>query len=206
MRKISLFVVSMLLVAAMVGTAGFAAEPAKGEATPAAGAPATPEKKAEVAPPPKPKTFIEDRVAKVGDEPIDFSLFDVTGNNLVNFADLQKKSKKILALVFLNSTCASCVNEAELMASMKKKYQNDLLLVAVVTDMNPKLFENSASENVKSSFDVIHDPKFSIPPSYGFAFTPGLVLIKGNKIVAVKGGFIPGKDDKEVVDLVKNNM
>lgn len=221
MKRIAVLALVVFAAALAAGSLAFGEEAGKAPApaaAPAAEAPKAPEAAPAVEAPkapeavkvapvqPKSQTSVESRVAAVGDKAIDFTLFDVKGEKLLSFEELNKGTKKVMALVFLNSTCSSCVAEAELLASMKKKFQDDLNLIGVLTDLGTRSYETSTSENIKNAFTTVHDSKFAVPPAYGFNYTPGLVIIKGGKVIALKGGFIPGKDDKELVDLIKKNM
>jgi len=201
MKKVAslLVVFTFLLAAAVAGAAEMKMAPA--EAAVPAAAPAV---KAKPAPPPGPTyaTYNCPEV-KLGSSMPAMPLKTLQGEE----KDLNSLAKPGVAMVvfFTNSTCAACRAEAALLASMKADLKDKFLLVGVLTDISDKGY-SSLDKEVQESTTFFHDPKFKVPPAFGFEYTPALIIVKDGKLKASKGGFNPAHDSQAVVDLVMNNI
>jgi thioredoxin-related protein len=66
----------------------------------------------------------------------------------------------------------------------------------IAVDIRGEKLVKSYSEHYKYNVDYLLDPRFTIPPVYGFNYTPALVLLdKSGKVVYKKGGYSPTEAD-----------
>jgi len=162
--------------------------PAPKAAAPAPAAPAKVE---------APKTQ-DAKPTKEGQEIANFSLPMAFENKLVKFADvISASSAKLTVLTFTNTSCAACMDEMNELTKAKAKYGKNLLVVAVVTDYNAGRIAENLGEDTKKAFTFLADPNFTVPPLYGFTYTPAAVFVQGGKVVALESGYNPSPKARE---------
>ena len=171
----------------LVGSIGtvFAAEPA---AAPAAAAPAKPP------------------VLKVGDMFQEFSIPDGDGKNVSFNADIKGKAK-FTALVFMNTSCSACQMEARIMNGLANE-NKDLKVYGLLVDARGEAAIAGYKErNPTPNIAFLVDKAFTVPPVYGFTYTPAMVIVdKSGKIIESKGGFLASQGEefaKNMKDLLK---
>ncbi len=156
----------------------FSAEPAA--PAPAAPAPAAAEK-------PKPP--------EVGDAVADFTLVGLDGKS-VNFADDIKGKKAVTVLVFMTTACSACQAEIKALSDMMSKFGEKVGVYAISVDIRGADTVKPYSETYNYKVTYLLDPKFSLPRSFGFSYTPSVAMIdKSGKLILKKGGYNPGDEE-----------
>ncbi|MBI5118243.1 TlpA family protein disulfide reductase [Candidatus Poribacteria bacterium] len=187
MRKLALFLLPALVLALLtvVGTVFAQAEKAAGQ-----------EVKQEA-----PKVY------EVGDTAPDFSLPNaITGSTMALNKDILGKDAKLIALTFMNTTCSACQAEVSLLSDMAKKYGDKFKVCLIAVDMRGEKLVKAYNENYHYKVDYLLDPEFTLPPTFGFKYTPGLVLMDNKgKILYKKGGYVIADADVLIKE-VKNRL
>jgi thiol-disulfide isomerase/thioredoxin len=152
-----------------------------------------------------PEEFI--RVYEVGEQAPDFKLNDgITGAPVEFSKDILGKGDALIALTFMNTTCSACQAEVSLLSRLAGMHEGKLKVYLIAVDMRGQKLVKSYNENYKYNVSYLLDPRFSLPPSYGFGYTPALVLLdKDGKILYKKGGYYPKDADaliKTIEDLL----
>lgn len=127
-----------------------------------------------------------------GKDIANFSLPAAFENKMLKFADIiGASSAKLTVLTFTNTSCAACMDEMGVLTALKSKLGKDLLVVAVVTDYNAGRIAENLGEDTKKAFAFLSDPHFTVPPLYGFTYTPATAFVKGGKVVSLESGYNP---------------
>ncbi len=173
-----------LLLTAFAGAA-FAADAKAPAAAPAA--PAAP------APPP---------VAEVGEAVPDFTLLDPISGKQVNFTkDIKGKTT---AIVFMNTGCTACLSELTEIDKLKKDVKDKLNVVAIAVDKRGEQVVKAYAEVYQFDATYLIDPTFTLPPQFGFNYTPAMILVgKDGMIKLSRGGFNPSADQGKVAAAIK---
>ena len=130
--------------------------------------------------------------AAVGDPLPAISLTDVSTGQPADVAELLKGS--VGALVYMQTSCAACRKELTALKDLQGKFPK-LKVVVVSVDAGGRERVVNYREHFAFDFPFLHDPDFKTPELFGFAFTPGLVLVgKDGKVAHVKGGYRPGDE------------
>ncbi len=168
------------------------AAPLMAQAPPAApAAPAAPPAPPKVQPP---KTQVGPK-ASVGQPFADFELPMAFENKLQKLSAILKdsNSRKVTVITFTNTSCASCQDEINVLATLKTKHKDALQVICVVTDYNAKRIADALGDDVKKAFkNWLSDPYFTVPIQYGIKATPGTVYVGSNgKVIDIVEGFVP---------------
>ncbi len=132
---------------------------------------------------------------KEGDMMGDFSLPNGLTKKITNFNDDIKGKSKITVIIFANTACSACRKELKLLSILSTKY-DDLTTYVILVDMRGKDIVADYNDQFRYNVTYLLDPEFTIPPQYGYSFTPSLVVVdKEGVIVYKKGGFSIIKDD-----------
>jgi thiol-disulfide isomerase/thioredoxin len=152
-----------------------------------------------------PEEFI--KIYEVGEKAPEFSLENgITGELVKLSGDILEKDADLIALTFMNTTCSACQAEVALLSKLAAKHEGKLKVYLIAVDMRGQKLVKSYHENYKYNVEYLLDPRFTLPPRYGFGYTPALVLLdKTGKILYKKGGYFPTDTDvvvKAVEDLL----
>ncbi len=199
MRKGLLFVAAVVTMTFGLSLLSHAAEapakPAEEAAKPAEAA-AKPAEAAQA----KPKPL------DVGDQVPDFELPGLDGK-MISFAKDIKGKNSVGFIIFMTSACSACQAEVAAIDAIKGKYKDQVGTYCVAVDIRGADTVKPYADTYKYDAMYLLDPKFSLPRSFGFSFTPSVLLIdKSGKILYKKGGYAPGDEDllqEKVVALLK---
>lgn len=124
----------------------------------------------------------------VGDEVPPFSISMLSGKT-VNSVDLFAKNKVVL-ITFLQTACSLCKAEITELQKLVKDYKGGVVVLPIAVDMRTgkEFLENYKAENAVD-FDFGIDPKFTVPPMFGFSFTPSSVVVTDGKISHLFRGY-----------------
>jgi thiol-disulfide isomerase/thioredoxin len=137
------------------------------------------------------------KVYDVGDMAPDFKLYEGLTSELVVLNDiLEGEQAKVIALTFMNTTCSACQAEVALLSKLADKHDGALKVYLIAVDVRGQKLVKSYNEYYKYNVSYLLDPRFTVPPAYGFSYTPALVLIDNEgKILYKKGGYTPADAD-----------
>ena len=125
---------------------------------------------------------------KVGDPVAEFSITMLSGKT-VSSTELFKQNKTVV-ITFLQTACSLCKAEIIELQKMSKESKSAVFVLPIAVDMRTgkEFLENYKSENAVD-FDFGIDPKFMVPPMFGFSFTPSSVVVVDGKIAQLISGF-----------------
>jgi peroxiredoxin len=141
-----------------------------------------------------------------GDVFEDFTLTNGLTKEEISFNNGIKGESKYTAIIFANTSCGACRKELKLLSELSAKHEGFTTYVILVDMKGAKMVSSFAS---RFDFEVTYllDPEFSIPPIYGFYFTPSLLILdESGVIVFKKGGYLEKKDESIVIQKVEELM
>ncbi len=147
------------------------------------------------------------KIYEVGDDAPEFALPDGLNGETVELSDdILGGKAKLIALTFANTTCSACRAELSLMSSLAEKHDGKLAVYMVAVDMRGEKLVKTYDANFHYKVQYLLDPEFTLPPMFGFTYTPALVLLspKG-EILYKKGGYTP-KDGPDLTKEVENRL
>lgn len=145
---------------------------------------------------------------KTGDLVPDFTLKNGLAAADVNFArDIVGKST-VSVLLFFNTGCSACMAELDEASTAAKELGDDKLMVyAIAVDRRGEQAVKAYHEIYKHRATYLLDPTFTIPPKFGFSYTPASLLVdKAGKIVFMKGGYDPVRDNGVITREIMNAL
>ncbi len=149
---------------------------------------------------------VKPKIPAVGDMVPDFTLPDLSGNNISFEKDIKGKNDAA-AIIFMTSACSACQAEVSAMNDIKGKFKEKFGIYAIAVDIRGADTVGPYTKTYKYDATFLLDPKFTVPRIFGFSYTPSIVLAdKAGKIVFKKGGYTPGDEDlivEKVAELVK---
>ena len=140
----------------------------------------------------------------VGDKAPNFKLRDGLSGEIVELKDLL--GNEVIALTFMNTTCSACQAEVSLLSKLADKHAGKLKVYLIAVDMRGEKLVKSYAENYKYNVEYLLDARFSVPPAYGFNYTPAMVLLnKSGEIIYKQGGYTPTKADA-LIEAVESHL
>ena len=145
-------------------------------------------------------------VLKVGDAVKDFTIEDADSKMVTFNTDIKGKAK-YTALIFMNTSCSACMAEARIMNGLAGE-NKDLAVYAILVDARGQQAAAAYKErNPLPNVKFLIDKDFTIPPVYGYTYTPAMVIVdKTGKIMESKGGFMASQGEefaKNMKDMLK---
>lgn len=144
---------------------------------------------------------------KLNDVIEEFKLPDALTGKEVSFqADIKGKAT-LTALTFMTTACSACQSEIALLSTLADKYGDDLKVISVIVNLNGASAVASYDERYGYNVRYLLDPDFTVPNSFGFTYTPSLVIInKAGKVIYMKGGYSQATSGDEILDFIKKNL
>lgn len=135
-------------------------------------------------------------ILKVGDAVKNFTIKDGDGKDVTFETDIKGKSK-YTALVFMNTACSACMAEARIINGIAGE-NKDLAVYAILVDARGEQAVAAYKErNPIPNVKFLIDKEFTIPPVYGYTYTPALVVAdKSGVIIESKGGFLASQGEE----------
>ena len=84
------------------------------------------------------------------------------------------------ALVFVNSSCASCRSE---LSELKKREFKNLKVYVLSVDANPEKALTVYKESLSVPFPILDDSTLAVSDVFDFAFTPASVIVKKGNVL-----------------------
>jgi thiol-disulfide isomerase/thioredoxin len=146
----------------------------------------------------------DSKICDLGNMAPDFTLPDgLTGEEKQLTADIVGQAD-LVALAFMNTTCSACQAEVSLLSKLADQHEGKLKVYMIAVDVRGEKLVKSYSEHYKYNVEYLLDPRFTIPPVYGFNYTPALVVLdKSGKVVYKKGGYSP-KDADSLIQAIQD--
>jgi peroxiredoxin len=116
----------------------------------------------------------------------------------VNFESQIKGKAKLTAIIFANSSCGACRKEMSTLSNLSAK-NKDVVTYVILVDMNGEEIIGAFSKRFDFDVTYLLDPDFTVPPTYGFYFTPSLLIVDEKGVIVYKKGGYNIKKDEEVV-------
>ena len=147
----------------------------------------------------------EPPVLKVGDQMADFNLKEAIMGRDVSFSKDFKGKAKMTAVVFMNTGCSACLAELqEVNEAVATLGKDTLQAVAIAVDKRGEAVVKAYNETHKFDVTYLLDTEFTLPPMYGFSYTPAMIIVdKKGSIVYAKGGYNPHRDKGKVAEKLK---
>jgi thiol-disulfide isomerase/thioredoxin len=145
---------------------------------------------------------------KVGDLVPDFTLRNGLAVGEVNFASDIKGKAAVSAIVFFNTGCSACLAELDEVCKAAKDLGDEKLRVyAIAVDKRGEQSVKAYYEIYKYPATYLLDPTFTLPPKFGFTYTPASLLVdREGRIVFMRGGYDPIKDNGVITREITNAL
>lgn len=145
---------------------------------------------------------------KTGDPVPDFTLKDGLAAVDVNFAKDIKGKAAVTVLLFFNTGCSACMAELDEASKAAKELGDDKLKVyAFAVDRRGEQAVKAYYEIYRHQATYLLDPTFTMPPKFGFTYTPASLLVdREGKILFMKGGYDPVKDNGIITQEIMNAL
>lgn len=143
---------------------------------------------------------------KTGDLVTDFTLRNGLAAGDVNFVKDIKGRSAVTVLLFFNTGCSACMAELDEASKVAKELGDDKLKVyAIAVDRRGEQAVKAYFEIYKHQATYLLDPTFTMPPKFGFSYTPASLLVdRDGKIVFMKGGYDPVRDNGIITQEIMN--
>ncbi len=147
------------------------------------------------------------KVHEVGDTVPDFALPDgLSGKTVGVHANILEQDDRLIAMVFMTTSCSACQAEVALMSRLAAKHEKDLKVYVLAVDMRGERQVKDYHQTYKYNVSYLLDPGFTVPPLFGFNYTPALVLFdKKGEILYKKGGYNPDDAD-DLIEQVRSRL
>lgn len=139
------------------------------------------------------------KIYEVGEKAPSFALPDGLTGDTVKLKDILNSGADLIALAFANTTCSACRAELTLLSSLAKTHQN-LKVYMIAVDMRGEKLVKAYDANFHYKVQYLLDPAFTMPPVFGFTYTPALVLLDNDGNILFKKG---GYDRNDIAALTK---
>ena len=140
---------------------------------------------------------------KVGDMVPDFKLKNAITGEMTSYQKDLKGKKPFSVVVFMNTGCSSCLAELTELKEALKDQKDTVNFVAIAVDKRGEEVVKAYYESYKIEATYLVDADFTIPPLFGFTYTPAMFISNNGKIVYMKGGYNPNRDAGKMTEQVK---
>ncbi len=147
------------------------------------------------------------KVHEVGDTLPYFALPDgLSGKTIEVSSNILGQDDRLIAMVFMTTSCSACQAEVALMSRLAAKHEKDLKVYVLAVDMRGDRQVKDYHQTYKYNVSYLLDPGFTVPPLFGFNYTPGMVLLdKKGEILYKKGGY-SSTDADELIKQVRSRL
>ena len=140
-----------------------------------------------------------------GSEISDFTLADGLTGETVTFSKHIKGKTKYTAIIFANSSCGACRKELATLSKLSESSE-DFKTYVILVDMKGAEIIKAFSTQFNYNVTYLLDPDFSVPPLYGFYFTPSLIIIDDKGVITYKKGGYNINQDEEIISKKVNEL
>ena len=130
----------------------------------------------------------EAEFAKEGDPLPEFTLPNALAEGDVTSKDISG-TKGLVAMVFMNTGCSACLAEIkEVSETVDNVGADKVTAYAIAVDKRGKAVVESYNSTYGFKVTYLLDPSFTIPPMFGFSYTPAIVLAKDGNFFLFEEG------------------
>ncbi len=141
-----------------------------------------------------------DKPVEVGQAVPEFSLSGLDGSP-VSFRNSIRGKAPLSILFFMTTACSACFEEIEEIDSFVGKNPGKVDVWCVAVDLRGIQTVAPYAKANRFRVKYLVDPKFSLPRTFGFNYTPSLAILDSRGIVLhKKGGYSPSE---RVSDLIR---
>ncbi len=141
-----------------------------------------------------------ERPVEVGQPVPEFSLSGLDGTP-VSFQRNIRGKAPLTVLFFMTTACSACFEEIEEINGFVAKNPGRIDVWCVAVDLRGVQTVGPYARANKFRVSYLIDPKFSLPRTFGFNYTPSLAILDARGVVLhKKGGYSPSE---RVSDLIR---
>lgn len=147
-------------------------------------------------------------ILKTGDMVADFTLKNGLAGGEMNFARDIKGKSSVSVFLFFNTGCSACMAELDEASTAAKELGDEKLKVyAFAVDKRGEQAVKAYYEIYKHRATYLLDPTFTMPPKFGFSYTPASLLVdREGRIVFMKGGYDPVRDNGIITQAIRDSL
>ncbi len=143
--------------------------------------------------------FAADKVVEVGQRVPEFSLPGIDGNPVSFERDIRGKAPVSL-LFFMTTACSPCFEELKEIHEIMGRNQGRLEVWAVAVDLRGSKTVAPFQQTNRFRVKYLLDPKFTLPRSFGFNYTPSLAIVDSRGVLLhKKGGYTPNENLSDLI-------
>lgn len=140
-----------------------------------------------------------DKVVEVGQRVPEFLFPGVEGTQISFEKDIRGKAPVTL-LFFMTTACSPCFEELKEINEFMGKNQGRMEVWAIAVDLRGAKtvipFQQANGFRVK----YLLDPKFTLPRTFGFNYTPSLAIVDAKGVLLhKKGGYTPNENLSDLI-------
>jgi len=141
--------------------------------------------------------FSQDGPLKVGDVIGDDLMVTTMDGKQIS---LKKGLEKDYNLIqFMTTACSACRSELTTLLEYQESVKDKLAIYPIAGDMSGAPAVERYKKKMILEMTFYLDSEFSLPPVFGFTFTPSIAILdKQGKILYTKGGYMPS-DKAELI-------
>lgn len=140
-----------------------------------------------------------EKVVEVGQRVPEFSLPGIEGNTISFERDIRGKAPVTL-LFFMTTACSPCFEELKEIHEFTGRNQGRLEVWAVAVDLRGSKTVIPFQQANRFRVKYLLDPKFTLPRSFGFNYTPSLAIVDARGVLLhKKGGYTPNENLSDLI-------
>lgn len=137
--------------------------------------------------------FPAEKPVEVGQQPPEFSLAGLDGA-AVSFQKQIRGKAPLTILFFMTTACSACYEELKEIDDFIRGNPGRIDVWCVVVDLRGAQTVAPFAKANKFRVNYLIDPKFSLPRTFGFNFTPSMAILDARGVVLhKKGGYSPSE-------------
>jgi peroxiredoxin len=134
-----------------------------------------------------------EKAVEVGQKVPEFSLPGLDGAAVSYERDIRGKAP-LTVLLFMTTACSACYEELKEISDFAGKNPGKIDAWAVAVDLRGAQTVGPYRKANAFRVKYLVDPKFSLPRTFGFNYTPSLAVVDGKGILLhKKGGYSPNE-------------
>jgi peroxiredoxin len=143
--------------------------------------------------------FPQNKPVEVGQAVPEFSLPGLDGA-AISFAEQIRGKAPLTVLFFMTTACSACYEELQEISEFVGRNTGKLEVWCVAVDLRGAKTVGPYQKQNRFRVKYLIDPKFSLPRTFGFNYTPSLAILDPKGIVLhKKGGFSPNENLKDLL-------
>lgn len=137
--------------------------------------------------------------AKVGQPVPEFSLPGLDGKSVSFRKDIRGRAP-LTVIFFMTTACSACFEEIREIHEFASRNPGKVEAWAVAVDLRGAQTVVPYQQSNRFRVKYLLDPKFSLPRTFGFHYTPSLVVVNADGVILhKKGGYAPNERVSEIL-------